>query len=222
MAVPNSDIAVGAGGIITYRMTTATGPDKDGYLSLESLNNNAKIAEFVQEFYISDDNGNELAAIKLPVIDLTAAVYFPLPSMKDFSTVTLGGDVIDGEYFSAHKLTMVNFWATWCGPCIDEMPDISALHVEYADQGFAVLGVLVWDEGSEDAALDFLTSSGIAYPVVAYDTVPAFIEIAGTQSGIPFSIFVDANGNQIGEIEIGWKSKKEWAAKIEELLMQVG
>ena len=140
----------------------------------------------------------------------------------NFTAKTLSGEDIDGSYFSGHKLTMINFWATWCGPCVSEMPDIAALHTEYADKGFAVLGVLVWDEGSEKSALDFLTSSGITYPVVAYDTVPAFMEIANTQSAIPFTIFYDEEGNQVGDVMVGSRSKAEWAGVIDELLLQVG
>lgn len=222
MAVPNSGNTIAAGGTTTYKITTATGPDAEGYLNLEPLSESAKTAEFTKAFSIGDENKNELAAITLPTIDLTAPVFFPLPSIKEFSTLTLSGEAIDSSYFSAHKLTMVNFWATWCGPCVSEMPDISALHEEFADQGFAVLGVLVWDEGSEKSAQDFLLSSGIAYPVVVCDTVPAFVEFASTQFAIPFTIFVDAEGNQVGELEVGSKSKEEWAATINGLLQQVG
>ncbi len=222
MAVRNSNNTVSADSFCNYKMTAATGPDAQGYLSIDPLDANAKTAEFVQEFFLSDENENELAAIMLPVIDLTAPSYFPLPSISNFSATTLSGEPIDGSYFSAHKLTMVNFWATWCGPCVDEMPDISALHEEYADQGFAVLGVLVWDEGSEQSALDFLTSSGIVYPVVAYDTVPAFVEIAATQGAIPFTVFIDSEGNQVGDVMVGSRSKDGWAAEIETLLQQVG
>ena len=222
MAVPNSGQTANAASFCLYKLTTATGPDSEGYLSLEPLSESAKTAQLIRDLYICDENKEVLSTVILPAIDLTAAVYFPLPNAMNFTAKTLSGEDIDGSYFSGHKLTMINFWATWCGPCVSEMPDIAALHTEYADKGFAVLGVLVWDEGSEKSALDFLTSSGITYPVVAYDTVPAFMEIANTQSAIPFTIFYDEEGNQVGDVMVGSRSKAEWAGVIDELLLQVG
>lgn len=221
MALPNSNPLVSAGGFGTYRITAAIGPDSEGYYTMEALGADAKTAQFAAEFLVCDENKNVLSTIALPQIDLADAAYFPLPNAMSFTAKTLSGEDIDGSYFSAHKLTMVNFWATWCGPCVNEMPDIAALHTEYADKGFAVLGVLVWDEGSEKSALDFLLSSGIGYPVVAYDTVPLFTEIAGTQQAIPFTIFFDTMGEQVGDVVVGSRSKADWIALVDELLQQV-
>lgn len=222
LALPNSTQTAPVGGFCAYRITTATGPDKEGYYNIKPLSTNAKIAEFNMEFYICDENRSVLSTIKLPPIDLAVTAFFPLPSATDFTTKTLDGKEINGTYFTTHKLTMVNFWATWCGPCINEMPDISALHTEYSEQGFAVLGVLVWDEGNEAGALNFLTSSEISYPVVAYNTIPLFTEIASTQQAIPFTIFFDTMGEQVGDVVVGSRSKAEWATVVDELLLQVG
>ena len=220
--LPNSNNLVPAGGVCTYQIISATGPDKDGYYTLETLGADAKTAQFAADFLVCNPNKEVLFTVALPEIDLANAAYFPLPNLMNFTAKTLSGEDIDGSYFSAHKLTMVNFWATWCGPCVSEMPDIAALHTEYADKGFAVLGILVWDEGSEKSALDFLTSSGISYPVVAYDTVPLFTEIAGTQQAIPFTAFYDSTGEQVGDLFVGSRSKADWASLIDELLLQVG
>ena len=222
MALPNSNPLVSVGGFGTYRITAAIGPDSDGYYSMEALGADAKTAQFAADFLVCDENKNVLSTIALPQIDLADTAYFPLPNAMSFTAKTLSGEEIDGSYFSAHKLTMVNFWATWCGPCVSEMPDIAALHTEYADKGFAVLGILVWDEGSEKSALDFLLSSGISYPVVAYDTVPLFTEIAATQQAIPFTIFYDSTGKQVGDVLVGSRSKTDWADVIDNLLLQVG
>ena len=133
-------------------------------------------------------------------------------------------EVTDATFQEETKdgIVLVDFWATWCGPCMNEIPDISALNTEYFDKGFAVLGVLVWDEGNEAGALDFLSSSEISYPVVAYNTVPLFTEIASTQQAIPFTIFFDAMGNQVGDVVVGSRSKAEWTDLVDELLLQIG
>jgi len=219
--LPNSNNLIPAGGASTYQIISVTGPDKDGYYILETLGADAKTAQFAADFLVCNPNKEVLFTVALPQINLADAAYFPLPNLMNFTAKTLGGEDIDGSYFGAHKLTMVNFWATWCGPCVSEMPDIAALHTEYADKGFAVLGVLVWDEGSEKSALDFLTSSGISYPVVAYDTVPLFTEIAGTQQAIPFTAFYNSMGEQVGDLYVGSRSKADWANLIDELLLQV-
>ena len=222
LALPFANPFVSAGGVGNYRITAAIGPDSDGYYTMEALGTDAKSARFAADFFVCDENKNVLSTIALPQIDLADAAYFPLPNAMSFTAKTLSGENIDGSYFSAHKLTMVNFWATWCGPCVSEMPDIAALNTEYADKGFAVLGVLVWDEGSEESALDFLLNNGISYPVVAYNTVPVFTEIAATQQAIPFTIFYDALGNQVGDVLVGSRSKADWAGVIDELLLKVG
>ena len=221
-ALSISATEVPAGGFITCQYMAAIGPDSDGHYIMETLDADAKTAQFTADFLVCDENQNVLSKIALPRIDLADIAYFPLPNAMSFTAKTLSGEDIDGSYFSAHKLTMVNFWATWCGPCVSEMPDIAALHTEYANKGFAVLGILVWDEGSEKGALDFLLSKGITYPVVAYDTVPLFNEIAATQQAIPFTIFYDSTGDQVGDVLVGSRSKTDWADVIDNLLLQVG
>ena len=218
MTLPTSGGMLDAGGVCTYSMAAVTEPNEQGTMYIDTLDESAKTAEFTNPFLLCDENSKELETIQLPTIDLTAPADFPLPSMSGFSTVTLSGEKIDSSYFSSHKLTMVNFWATWCGYCVDEMPDLSAIHEEYADRGVAVLGVLVWDEGNESNALDFLNVKGISYPVVAYDTVPEFVEISKTQTGIPFTVFFDSEGKQVGEIIVGSNSKEGWISEIEKLL----
>ncbi|MFR3500045.1 MAG: TlpA disulfide reductase family protein, partial [Paraclostridium bifermentans] len=50
--------------------------------------------------------------------------------LSGFKTTDLNGNKVTSDLFSKNKLTMVNIWATWCGPCIDEMPEISKLYNE--------------------------------------------------------------------------------------------
>ncbi|MEZ4509215.1 MAG: TlpA disulfide reductase family protein [Eubacteriales bacterium] len=79
-----------------------------------------------------------------PTAEVTAA---PEASTGDdaaleFSVTTLTGDTLDQSVFSDNKLIMVNYWATWCGPCVGEIPDLIKISKDYADKGFVIIGVL--------------------------------------------------------------------------------
>ena len=73
--------------------------------------------------------------------------------LSDFSTTDLDGNAADESIFAEYKLTMVNIWATFCGPCISEMPELGELASEYADKGMRVVG-LVTDVMDSEGALD--------------------------------------------------------------------
>ena len=140
----------------------------------------------------------------------------------DFTLTDLGiqdifGNDMDSAYISSRKLTMVNFWATWCGPCVGEIPELSELNTEYADQGFGILGVLVWDEDL-DGAKSFWTENAVSYPTVA--TQGLFDELMADQMGIPVTMFFDGEGNQLGETMVGSRDKAGWEAVIQDLLQQ--
>ena len=71
----------------------------------------------------------------------------PAGILSSFDTVDLDGNAVDQGVFSEHKLTMVNIWATYCGPCISEMPDLGILAEEYEDKGLQVMGESPGDSG---------------------------------------------------------------------------
>ena len=64
----------------------------------------------------------------------------------------------------AGKIVLLNFWATWCPPCVQEMPSLNAAYERFRDDGFVVLGISV-DEDEEDYRR-FLQSSGVTFPTV--------------------------------------------------------
>ncbi len=63
------------------------------------------------------------------------------------------------------KVVLLNFWATWCAPCLTEIPVLNGVHREYADRGFAVLGVAM-DERGWAAVTPFLAERRVDYPVL--------------------------------------------------------
>ena len=135
-----------------------------------------------------------------------------------FSLTTLTGETIDDSIISNNKLTMVNYWATWCGPCVSEIPDLQKIGEDYADNGFSIIGVLIGDE-DYDGARTFLSDTGVTYPVVLPEGV--FMTLASDIQAIPTTMFFDSNGQQVGETQVGSMSYADWASLIDSLLKQV-
>ncbi len=135
-----------------------------------------------------------------------------------FSTTDRDGNTYDERIFSSGMLTMVNFWEPWCGPCVNEMPDIEKLYENYKDMGLQVVGV--YSETSMEADVtQILKDSKIQYLILNYTS-----EFDQFQTGyVPTTIFVNRNGQVLtlpdGEQSvIGSQSYDEWATTVEYLL----
>lgn len=145
-----------------------------------------------------------------------------------FEAVDMDGNAVDESIFSDFKLTMINVWATFCGPCIDEMPGLGELHRTYADKGVQVVGIVI----------DVTDSKGNVLPELR-DTARDIIELTGADyrhilpsadlnsallngvAAVPTTIFVDEKGSQVGETFVGSMDSAEWAAIIDALLNEI-
>jgi thiol-disulfide isomerase/thioredoxin len=136
----------------------------------------------------------------------------------EFSLTTLTGHTLDETVFSDHKLVMVNYWATWCGPCVGEIPDLVKIHNDYADQGFTIVGVLIGDDDIEGAK-KFIEDQKVNYPVVMPEDF--FLDQSAGISAIPTTMFFDSTGKQVGQTIVGASSYEDWAGLIDLLLDQV-
>jgi peroxiredoxin len=125
-------------------------------------------------------------------------------SAPNFSWKDSMGNVIDLDNFRG-KVTLVNFWATWCGPCKRELPDLISLNAELADRGVKVIGVST-DRGSNavEDVRSFAKEHSITYQIVISndDLEKAF----GNVNFLPTSFIVDANG-KIVQTYVGPRSK---------------
>ena len=102
------------------------------------------------------------------------------------------------------EVVMINFWATWCGPCRQEMPLLAQLHTKYQPLGFTLLGVNV--EPDSAAAVDWLKGVPVGFPIV-FDRDSAVAGRFGVE-GMPSTVFVDRNG-QVRYVHRGYKPGDE-------------
>lgn len=102
------------------------------------------------------------------------------------------------------NIVMVNFWASWCGPCREELPEMEVLYQEYADMGFEILAVNVDDEASKADIL--LNDIEVSFPVL-YDTAGDVSKLYDV-SAMPTTVIIDRDGNQ-RLLHLGYRSGDE-------------
>lgn len=109
---------------------------------------------------------------------------------KDFTVTYNGKQEKLSDYVKPGRYTLVDFWASWCGPCIRQTKVIKELYAKYKDKGLDVVGVAVWDE--PDNTLKAIKSHGLDWPcIINAQTVPT--DIYGI-SGIPCILLINPEG----------------------------
>ena len=111
-------------------------------------------------------------------------------SAPDFSIVLLDGTTLQLSDL-AGNVVVLNFWASWCTPCRQEMPGFENIWQEYRDQGVVFLGIAVSDE--EKTARSFVKEAGVTYPA-GIDRADR-IAITYRITTMPTTYFIDRNGN---------------------------
>jgi peroxiredoxin len=141
----------------------------------------------------ASENAEETEATPKPSSEIgSLAPNFTLP--------TLTGEDVSLQDFRG-QVVLLNFWATWCGPCRQETPDLQRLSEKYQEQDLVVLGVSVDTEETVDAVPDFIEEFALTYPILLDTDLEVFAEYADS-GGIPQSYFIDAEGI-IREISLG-------------------
>ncbi|TFG76593.1 MAG: TlpA family protein disulfide reductase [Thermodesulfobacteriales bacterium] len=113
------------------------------------------------------------------------------PAAKSFTLESLGGNEEIGLENFKGKPIVINFWATWCGPCKQEIPFFEKTWKEYKDKGVVFIGIDVMDD--KENAVEFIETLGISYTNL-YDPSGKTSNAYGVVA-LPATFFIDKNGN---------------------------
>lgn len=144
-----------------------------------------------------------------------------------FSTTDLEGNTLDQSILADYDLTMVNVWATFCGPCINEMPDLGELAAEYADKGVQIIGLVSDTMDSDGTISDSQVETAkeiVAETGADYRHLLPSDDLLGILSqiyAVPTTFFVDSEGVQIGDAIVTAQSKEKWIETIDGMLAEV-
>jgi thiol-disulfide isomerase/thioredoxin len=133
----------------------------------------------------------------------------PVPAFK---STALDGTAIDLAGLRG-KVTLLDFWATWCGPCKREIPLLEKLHQEFREKGLVVVGLNV---GEEKATVEkFLKGVTLTYPVVLVGDKAGLVTSLSIQ-GFPTVVLLDREGN-ISSYEVGARGEAALRADLAKL-----
>ena len=218
---------------------TKLGESKDGkysyYLSVNSTADAEAIEELKQttveitEKKERPENGFVLSEKS----DLENTMAFSTDSqnvatdLSNLQTMDIDGKEFSGKDFSDYDLTMVNVFATWCSPCVQEIPDIAEIQKEMRGKGVNIVGVVtdtVDQTGENQEALEkaklIRERSKAEYPFLIPDKSNFNGRLSGIQA-FPETFFVDKKGQIVGETYSGSHNKKAWLEIIEKELAKV-
>lgn len=166
--------------------------------------------------------GSILAAEILTVQPAMAAAE--TETAGPFTTEDINGEEYTEEIFAEADLTLVNVFATWCGPCIQEVPELQKLSEEMEEDGVQVIG-MVMDTGTIEETEDEALETAKLLAEVAEAEYPFLIPdenlMNGRLSGIqayPETFFVNKDGEIVGETYVGARDLDDWKEIVEKEL----
>ena len=111
----------------------------------------------------------------------------------DFTLKTLKGEEITLSDYFGKKVVMLDFWATWCSVCVNEIPNLVKNYNELKDRGFEILAITLQSGDAADIG-KVVNKLGVNYPVLNDERLKVASKIYGLAGPIPLKVIIDADG----------------------------
>src|SRR5581483_11144880 len=136
----------------------------------------------------------------------------------DFTLTDASGQYVKLSNYKG-KVVLLNFWATWCGPCTLEIPWFEQFEQQYKSKGFEVLGVSM-DEDGWSAVKPYMTEHKLNYRILLGDD--SVSQLYGGLDALPTTFIIDRDGRFAFPPHIGLVGKNEYSSEIESILDEKG
>ena len=165
------------------------------------------------------ENEKPAAPAQTPAVEPEADAPADTALFPEFVAYDLQGREVSSAEFSEYDLTVVNIWATWCGPCVGELPYLAKLESAFPDANVRVLGILMEDGAdAADAAALLLEDAGAAYTVFQPEG-ELLLYLYQNIMYFPTTFLVDRNGQIVGEPLIGARDMNGWTDTVQNALV---
>lgn len=143
------------------------------------------------------------------------------PYVLTFEATTVNGEALTSECFGESKLTMMNVWGTYCGPCLNEMPYLGEIATAYDKADFQMIGIICdVEEKSEDEDVAYAKSL-IEQTQANYQHLllseSLYSNLVSAVTAVPTTFFVNQKGEVLGYV-VGALEKENWEELINDLL----
>lgn len=202
--------------LLTMLSLTGCGQNDNATSQIEESEENDNATSQIEE---SEKNDNATSQTEESENDVAVEETYTLT----FEADTIDGEPLTSDCFAQSKLTMINVWATYCNPCLSEMPDLGEIAASYDTEEFQIIGIISdvsKESGQEDIenAKELIAQTEANYPHLLLNE-SLYSNLVGAIDSVPTTFFVNQKGEVLGYI-IGANSKETWEEVINELLAE--